>query len=85
MLFREKLAAYLCDDSLEDTAFWKDYIPSTSALSRAGLSHFAWDCKIDVFAKANHDIFHAQLVAALRKADVFYFLKIRELHNIFSR
>lgn len=84
-LFEDELAEFLCDFSLEDEQFWKDFVPNNHALRRAGLTKFSHGCKVDALARDNFDRFHAKLVTELRKVDVFYFLKIRELNAIFSR
>lgn len=83
-IFSKTLSEILCDDNLENVPFYQDYLPSRESLSKAGLREFTWNCQIDILAGHNDDAFHAELIAQLRKADVFYFLKIRELNDIFS-
>ena len=74
-LFKEKLCKHLHDDQMRIALepFFKDFIP------KQGNMPFDWNQDIDVLRPENDAKFHKQLTKMLRKADVEYFKRIKEL------
>lgn len=72
-LFKQRVSEVLYVDNLSIDEFWKPFMPD---LVRRNTK--------DLFGMETDPDFHVKVVQLLRHTDVIYFLRIKELNNLFK-